>query len=209
MIPHQASKQNWLHIKHPDGLGVLSAISKISKILLVLGVGLLVLYFFNNRSVIPAQVVAPEPAQPPPIQIKIPALQVDAPIVNLGLNADRTLAVPQRGEDVGWYVGSAAPGAKGPAVLVGHLDWRLKKGVFWNLNKLNPGDEIQIIREDMSVVVYRVTNKETYSQDAFPTEKVYNKTEDREMRLITCSGAYSLLQGRYSDNLVIYASMVN
>ncbi len=142
-----------------------------------------------------------------PARIKIQTLGVDAPVVKLGLNANRTLAVPKGDWEVGWYVGSPPPGALGPSVMVGHLDSARGPAVFQNLSQLKKGDTIQVVRQDGIIVNFKVDSIEKYSQSQFPTEKVYGATNAPTLRLITCAGTYSRLKGRYSDNLVVYASL--
>lgn len=143
----------------------------------------------------------------PPVRIRIPALGVDAPVVNLGLNRNRTLQVPKGDSEVGWYTGSPAPGAVGPAVMVGHLDSVRGPAIFQDLHKLKFGDVIEVVHEDGSVTVFQMDNSETFSQSKFPTEKVYGTIDYPGLRLITCAGTYSTLKGRYSDNLVVFASL--
>jgi sortase (surface protein transpeptidase) len=142
-----------------------------------------------------------------PVRIRIPALGIDAPIVNLGLNANKTLQVPKGDFEVGWYTGSPKPGAIGPSVMVGHLDSVRGPAIFQNLSRLKAGDIIEIVRKDGSKATFQVDTQEKYSQNKFPTEKVYGSIDYPGLRLITCAGTYSRLKGRYSDNLVIYASL--
>ncbi len=163
---------------------------------------------WESNAVLPAANVDQQGAVvSPPARIKIHALGIDAPVVRLGLNANRTLAVPKGDREVGWYVGSPPPGAIGPAVMVGHLDSARGPAVFQNLSKLKKGDTIQVVRQDGIIVTFKVDSSEKYSQNNFPTEKVYGATNVPTLRLITCAGTYSKLKGRYSENLVVYASL--
>jgi LPXTG-site transpeptidase (sortase) family protein len=179
--------------------------------LLVFLIGALLLFSqtlpFNNS--IPVQSISSDNLFiPKPTEIKISALNIDAPVTNLGLNSDGTLAVPKKDGDVGWYTGSEAPGGTGPTVMVGHLDSIRGAAVFINLKKIKAGDEISINREDGSSVIYKVDRMETYSQNNFPTNAVYGAINYAGIRLITCSGTFSRLSGHYSDNLVVYGSLV-
>ncbi len=66
----------------------------------------------------------PAPGGGMPFHICIPALHVDAAMIPLGLNPDRTVEVPplSRVADAGWYRYSAQPGDAGPTVILGHVD---------------------------------------------------------------------------------------
>src|SRR5258705_72317 len=46
---------------------------------------------------------------PRPIRIFIPSIGLSAPVVPLGLNPDRTLQVPRRFGDTGWFRGGPEP----------------------------------------------------------------------------------------------------
>jgi len=143
-----------------------------------------------------------------PVSISIPAISVNAPVVNLGLNKDRTLALPKNAGDVGWYEKSVSPGQAGASVLVGHLDWWTgKKAIFYNLKKLKAGDEILITKDDGSLVTFKVDSLTLYSQNAFPTNEVYGKIDYPGLRLITCAGKFNVFTQRYSQNLVVFATL--
>lgn len=102
-----------------------------------------------------------------------------------------------------------APGDPGPVVILGHLDTIAGPAVFGRLSALRPGDEIAVERESGVVVRFRVQRVVSYPMDHFPTADVYGLTTGPELRLITCTGWYSLSSRRYSNNLVVYASRVS
>lgn len=141
-----------------------------------------------------------------PSLLIIPSLKLRAPFELLGLNADHTIAVPKNDMSVGWFVYGAKPGEIGTSVVVGHLNSLKGRAIFANLNKIKPGDEILIQRMDKSVVVYSVDSISKFSQQNFPTETIYGSKSYPAIRLITCSGVYNKKIGRYSENLVVFAS---
>ncbi|WP_406090146.1 class F sortase [Streptomyces sp. NBC_01013] len=143
----------------------------------------------------------------PPVHVSIPSIGVDSAIMRLGLNTDGTVEVPpaEKGMTVGWYTGGAVPGARGPAVLIGHNDTRLGRAVFHDLKKIAKGADITVRDERGTEVHFEVTGRETASKTAFPTDRVYGRTEDRVLRLITCDGAFDA-QGHPVDNLIVYAT---
>lgn len=185
---------------------------KFSAVLLVIGLLLIAYRVYSQLSWnVPGGVLNIEANQQiaDPVKVKIPAIGVDALVVHLGLNNDGTLEVPKQDDEVGWYVGSPKPGVVGPAIMVGHLDSARGPAVFENLIKLESNDTIEINRADGSIVIFQVTDKQIFSQDDFPSEKVYGNLEYSGLRLITCTGTYSRLKGHYSDNLVVYAKLIN
>ncbi|MFJ7624923.1 class F sortase [Streptomyces sp. NPDC097595] len=142
----------------------------------------------------------------PPAHVSIPSLGVDSDIMRLGLNPDRSVEVPpaDKGMTTGWYTGSAVPGQPGAAVLIGHNDTRFGRAVFHDLKKIAKGAEIVVRDARGKDVRFEVTALETVSKHAFPTARVYGRTTDRALRLITCDGAFDAA-GHPVDNLIVYA----
>ncbi len=143
-----------------------------------------------------------------PVAISIPSLDINAAVAPLGLNKDGSIQVPSKDNQVGWYKYGAAPGQPGAAVLVGHLDSAYGKAVFYNLGKLKIGQEIQVAIAGGSVAVFKVDSLEQAPQNNFPTAKVYGKIAYPGIRLITCSGVYNKKEKHYSNNLIVYGSLV-
>ncbi|OKI55842.1 peptidase C60 [Streptomyces sp. CB00072] len=128
--------------------------------------------------------------------------------MELGLNADGTVEVPpaEKGMTAGWYTGGSAPGAPGPAVLIGHNDTRFGRAVFHDLKKIREGAEVLVRDAAGKTLRFTVTGKETVGKKAFPTEKVYGPTKDSTLRLITCDGEFDA-QGHPVDNLIVYGAL--
>ncbi|MFG3316680.1 class F sortase [Streptomyces sp. NPDC048171] len=144
-----------------------------------------------------------------PVRVTIPAAGVDTgPLLRLGLNADGTIEVPSvaQADRIGWYGKGVTPGETGPAVLVGHFDTANGPAVMKDVGKIKPGDTIDVGREDGTRAVFAVTALEQVDKDAFPTEKVYGRTDRPELRLITCGG--EITDGHRPDNIIVYADLV-
>jgi hypothetical protein len=93
-------------------------------------------------------------------------------------------------------------------VLLGHVNATGGgPGVFADLRRLDPGDTIEVARQDGSTAVFAVDRGEQYGKDDFPTLEVYGNTEGSELRLITCDG-FDPATGEFDDNYVVYASLV-
>jgi sortase (surface protein transpeptidase) len=145
----------------------------------------------------------------PPRSIRIPAIGVSARVVALGLNPDRTLEVPRRWADAGWYTGGPRPGQRGPAVIAGHVDSMSGPAVFYRLGELRRGALVRIRRADGSTVTYGVEGVERWPKNRFPTGRVYGRTVRSTLRLITCGGAFDKATGHYLDNVIVYATRVS
>ncbi|GAA1776312.1 class F sortase [Streptomonospora arabica] len=161
----------------------------------------------------PAAAQAPS-AVPPrataPVRISVGAIGASARIVPVGLDADGALEVPPL-EDTGtagWYRLGAAPGEKGPAVIVGHRDTASGPSVFFRLEELESGDTVRIGRADGSTAVFRVRRTERAAKARFPSAKVYGPVDHAALRLITCAGPFDSAGARYRRNLIVYARLV-
>ncbi len=152
--------------------------------------------------------IVPPKAQAAPIAIDVPAAAVSAPIDPIGIDTGRQLEVPQDYSRVGWWSGGAAPGEQGPAVLVGHLDDTAGAAVFYDLDKLNPGDEIHVTRSDDTIATFMVERIESFPKTMFPTADVYGSADASSLRLVTCYGSFDQAQRSYQDNLIVYANLM-
>jgi len=140
-----------------------------------------------------------------PTGVTIPSIGVDASVLSVGMDDKGSIEVPGP-NDVGWYNLSPTPGEIGPAILVGHVDYvTTGAAVFWNLRKMQPGDTVQIARQDGKTVTFKVDKVESYGQDNFPSDQVYGNLSYPGLRLITCTGDFNYVTHHYSDNLVVYA----
>jgi hypothetical protein len=144
---------------------------------------------------------------PTGMRIRVPSIGVDARVVSLGLNSDSTLQVPTNATDAGWWSGGAAPGGRGAAVIVGHVNWGGNEGVFGRLHELLPGQGVLVTNRDGVTDHYRVTSTAVYPKVSFPTGLVYGPLPYRGLRLITCSGSFDPNTGHYADNLIVFARL--
>ncbi len=144
---------------------------------------------------------------PDPVTLRIPSIQLVAPIVKTGLEKDGSLHVPSSPDQTGWYSLGTRPGDIGPAVITGHYDSKFGPGILYNLKNIKAGDQIQVVRDDGTVAVFAVDRLALYPQDNFATQEVYGSIESAGLRIITCAGTYSKKTGHYSDDLVVYATL--
>jgi len=140
-----------------------------------------------------------------------PAVGLESDLLHLGLREDGSLDVPpgDPGSPAAWYDKSPTPGERGPAVMLGHVSaYGNEDGVFRHLPELQPGDTVEVVREDGSVAVFRVDRGQQYGKDEFPTDEVYGNTAGSELRLITCDG-YNAWTRKFEENYIVFASLVD
>jgi LPXTG-site transpeptidase (sortase) family protein len=146
----------------------------------------------------------PERREPtPPIGVRIPALDVRAPVVAVGLDDSGALVPPPDPRVVGWWSGGTRPGTqRGAAVLAGHTVHD-GGGVFDDLAGLAAGDTITVVTrgEDLTFVVRRVRDvgKERLAATA---GRLFSQAGASRLVLVTCTDWDGT---RYLGNTVVVA----
>ena len=145
-----------------------------------------------------------------PVLIRIPAIGVSAPVMQLGQDADGTVQVPPLTDHnvTGWYRYGPAPGQRGSAVILGHVDSLTGVSVFYYLKDLHADDKVYVTLADGKVAVFAVDGVQKVAKDAFPTAAVYGKSGSPSLRLITCGGPFDQATGHYLDNVIVYAHLI-
>jgi len=183
------------------------------------------LYFYYNRSKLQVNhniqtgLIVPDlnpkevnsQTNPPsyglPISLKIPIINVDATIDNVGINLDGLMAAPKSPASVAWYQLGTRPGEIGNAVMAGHFGiWENgEKSVFNNLNKLRLGDKIIVVDEFGTLISFLVRESKIYDSNSDATE-VFSSTDGKShLNLITCQGTWDNASSSYSKRLVVFS----
>ncbi|GHD22049.1 hypothetical protein GCM10007147_15910 [Nocardiopsis kunsanensis] len=146
-----------------------------------------------------------------PAGLRVPAIGVETDhLLPLQVRSDGELDVPAEPDTVGWYEAGASPGQQGASVIGAHVDSPTGPAVFFRLAELQPGDEVTVPRADGVDAVFEVYGVEQYDKDDFPTRKVYGSTGGRaELRLVTCGGTFERDEHEYTNNVVVYAELVD
>lgn len=155
--------------------------------------------------------VVPALAASAPVRIRIDSIDVDSPLHALGLNSDRSLQVPsgQRYDEAAWYEGSPTPGQVGPAVVEGHVTGSGGvASVFYELGDVDPGDRVEVDREDGRTAIFAMDRIAQYPKAELPKIAVFGNSDRPELRLITCGGSYDPQTRRHQDNVVVYAHLI-
>jgi LPXTG-site transpeptidase (sortase) family protein len=158
---------------------------------------------------------APTPAASPaiadgvaPIRVSVPSIELDEPLIDLGIAADGRMEVPTDFDDVGWFTGGGRPGGRGPTVVAAHVDSTTGPAVFARLSEVGVDDEVAVTDAEGTVARYRVTEVADFAKAEFPTARVFGATADDSLRLITCGGFFDRSVGHYDDNRVVFAERV-
>lgn len=143
-----------------------------------------------------------------PGRIRVPAIQVDAPVMAVGLDAEGWVDAPPPEDPnlAGWFTGGVTPGEKGTAVVVGHVDNHQGPAVFYGLGALQKGHHVEIERKDGKTADFEIYGVEVFAKNDFPGDRVYNSKGTSELRVITCGGGFTQQDG-YDGNVVVFARL--
>jgi len=144
-----------------------------------------------------------------PKYIIIPKLSIKARVVQLNLGKQNDIQSPTNIYDAGWYTGSSLPGQPGAMFVDGHVASWTANGIFYNLKNLKAGDSIQIVRGDNTTYTYTVVKLQTYpitNVDMLQALSPVTKGQPG-LNIMTCAG--SVVNGAYTERLVVYATLAS
>jgi LPXTG-site transpeptidase (sortase) family protein len=140
-----------------------------------------------------------------PVELKIPAINVDTQIEYMGNSSNGDMAVPNSLVDVGWYKYGPLPGDAGSAVIAGHVvGFNGETGVFGQLDKLKEGDIVLVIDGGGQTASCTVRRTKIYDPVEHHDE-VFNSVSGIHLNLITCFGDWDASHLHYLKRLVVFA----
>ena len=145
-----------------------------------------------------------------PRYISIAKISVKAMVKPVGVTAANQIESPRNVFDAGWYNKSAKPGQPGAMVFDGHVSSWDTNGVFYELKKLEAGDEIKIERGDGTVFSYKVTRSQIYEADKVDMAAALTPVNPDKpgLNLITCTGTVIKGTNEFDKRLVVFAEQL-
>jgi LPXTG-site transpeptidase (sortase) family protein len=144
-----------------------------------------------------------------PVALRIPAIGVSVSLGTLGLNPDRTVQVPTKYQQPGWFRLGPSPGEVGSAVILGHVDDFKGPAAFFRLGALKMGDKVEVSLANGVLANFKVTTVAIYPKTQFPASQVYASHGYSALQLVTCGGAFDTRTGHYLSNVVAYTTLVS
>lgn len=140
-----------------------------------------------------------------PTRLKIPSIDVDAPIEYVGLTPDGAMDTPKSYVNVGWFNLGQRPGENGSAVIAGHFGTINKRAqVFNNLHKLRKDDKIYIEDEKGRNIIFVVREIHRYGKDD-DSSGIFGSSDGKaHLNLITCAGVWNKAEKTFSERLVVF-----
>lgn len=142
-----------------------------------------------------------------PVSLRVPSIDVVAPIVPIAVSDDRVLDPPRDPVEVGWWEESAEPGAGlGQTVITGHTV-STGGGSMDRIGELQPGEKVDVVSET-GVMTYRVDDIEvlSYAEVAEQAETLFGQhLGEGRLVLITCTDYNGSF---YESNVFVYGEPI-
>lgn len=150
-------------------------------------------------------------------RLLIPKIGVDAPFTVRTVGPDGVMGNPKGPTDVAWYDFSpnssargGVPGVGGNSIISGHVDYvNYGPAVFWNLRQLQPGDQVQIVLDDGTVLTYVVEWNRTANGASADWARIVMATQQESLTLITCTGTFDPATRSYDQRQIVWAVRVS
>lgn len=141
-----------------------------------------------------------------PVRLKIPKINVDSPIVPVGLTSLGAMDAPTGPMEIGWFNLGPKPGGVGSAVLDGHSGYKDNiPAVFDDLPQLILGDNIYVENNKGETMVFVVKKIQKYDPNADAFE-IFNSNDGlAHLNLITCVGVWDTKTNSRSERLIIFS----
>jgi hypothetical protein len=155
-----------------------------------------------------------------PLELQIPSLKVKAPVLGVGLTAEKKMDAPRGpiGDPMWhkayWYRGSGIPGEPGTATFAGHINDPLgRQEIFAHIQDLQPGDPIIVHVKDTAIDIrFTVDQVVVYSLQESSNRAVlgwvfgFGRTDGlSHLTLITCTGY--IVNGVFDHYVVVFATL--
>ena len=161
--------------------------------------------FYNHQNRPMAVLVIAQPAFASPTRLKIPSLNIDASVEEVGVTPNGEMDVPKEPEDVAWFKAGPDPGETGSSVIDGHSGYKNNvPAIFDNLSKLQKGDKVYVEDENGVNVVFLVRELKNYNADETVPEVFASSDGLAHLNLITCDGVWNPATGTHSERLVVF-----
>lgn len=151
---------------------------------------------------------APAAASVPPVRVAAASIDVDMPVVPVGVESGGFMELPVDPAVAGWYrFGSDPTSPDGNIVISAHVDAPAYPiGPLARLQDLASGDIVEVTDAAGTLHRYAVQSVTYYPKPDLPVEEIFARSGTNDLVLITCGGEFDPETGRYDDNVVAVAT---
>lgn len=144
-----------------------------------------------------------------PKYIKLPTINAEGFIQNVGVDQNKQVAVPTNIHMAGWFADSVKPGQKGLSIIDGHLDGKDADGIFIHLQDMKKDDTFTIELGDGSTKQFKVTSITTVdTKDAANVLFSQDPKATNQLNLITCGGNFDRSSRLYDKRVIVSSEVI-
>lgn len=144
-----------------------------------------------------------------PKYIKLPTINAEGFIQNVGVDQNKQVAVPNNIHMAGWFKDSVKPGQKGLSIVDGHLNGRSNDGIFVNLEDIKKDDVYTVEFGNGSTKKFKVAEVVTVdTKEAASVLFSQNPKVTNQLNLITCGGNFDPKARLYDKRVVVTSELV-
>lgn len=149
----------------------------------------------------------PEVTIPRPVRVQVEGTGIDLEVIPGGVEANGAMALPDNHYQAAWYRYGPAPGAEeGSSVLAAHVDSRTEQLPIAGLKDVAEGTILTVTREDGSILRYATEGVENIAKRSLDGHRLFDRTGEPRLKLVTCGGEWLEAQDDYEDNVVLTAA---
>lgn len=143
-----------------------------------------------------------------PRYLEIPRLKIKARVQDSNVN-EHILPVPDNIFDVSWYSGSGRPGENGNILISGIAEGLTKHGVFYNLDSLEQGDTITLVRGDDERFDYEVKKVAIIDKKdaAYQLPSAQKRINDKETLVLFSARRSDENDANFNSIIIIHANI--
>lgn len=146
------------------------------------------------------------PMDPEPVSLVIAGTDISVKVVDVGIEDNDAMEIPDSFYEAGWYRYGPAPGAEeGNAVIAAHVDSLTEVMPFAQLKDVAVGTIVTVGLEDGRSLTYEVSDVRNVPKATLDGSEIFQRDGAHELKVITCGGEWLAEEGDYEDNVVLTA----
>lgn len=143
-----------------------------------------------------------------PLILKIPSIGVDSVVIDVGVDSNGAMEVPDGPTEVAWFEPGPRPGEVGSAVISGHYGWYNNiSAEFDHLDEVKIGDHVTVEDDKGNVISFVVREIRSYDPASDATDIFTSEDGKAHLNLITCGGAWEETVQQYTQRLVVFTDL--
>ncbi|WP_434994737.1 class F sortase [Arthrobacter sp. Ld5] len=147
-----------------------------------------------------------QPRDPEPVSLAIAGTDISVKVVDVGIEDNDAMEIPDSFYEAGWYRYGPSPGAeKGNAVIAAHVDSLTEVMPFAQLKDVAVGTIVTVGLEDGRSLTYEVSDVRNVPKATLNGSEIFKRDGAHELKVITCGGEWLAEEGDYEDNVVLTA----